>query len=106
LRKTSISEDNKNLISEFALDCINHEVSHARVEKYIQQLRYLAEWLGKNFRDATKEDIIELIGRLEEATYVVGGLKSLSLPAPSGTTRLNKIRSLRISCQKLKYFNR
>jgi integrase len=68
-RASNVSKENKSLITEFALDCLNSEISYARVEKYIQQLRYLAGWLGKDFHDATKEDIKGLVGRLRLEGY-------------------------------------
>ena len=69
VEKSEITEENKARIIEFALDCLNSELSYSRIEKYLQQLRQLALWLGKDFKEASRQDIKKLIGKLNMKGY-------------------------------------
>jgi integrase len=76
LEDPEVLDSNKELVLRFDAFCRANKVSYSRRWHYVQQLGQLAKWLGDiDFHDATKEDIIVLVGRLEEATYVLGGVE-------------------------------
>jgi len=67
--RNPISTRNSELIKRFEDYCFSEGLSEARVVKYLQSLRKIAEWLGKDFDKATKEDIERLVKRLERSDY-------------------------------------
>ncbi len=76
----AVLESNKKLILRFDSFCRANKVSYSRRWHYVQWLGRLARWLGGiDFREATKDDIIKLVGELEE-------LRNPSLSAPNGIT--------------------
>ena len=66
----SISERNKEVILRFKDEAFANGLSKGRVIKYIYDFTKLSEWLGKDFEDATKEDIKELVVKIEQSHYV------------------------------------
>jgi len=66
----SISYRDKELILRFKDDCFAKGLSTARVVKYVYHLIRLNEWLSKDFEDATKEDIQNLVIKIEKCSYV------------------------------------
>jgi len=64
-----ISRRNANLISSFEEACTAQGLSKARIAKYIQTTRKLAEWLGKDFDKANRADIQKLVGWIERQDY-------------------------------------
>jgi integrase len=70
--KTSpISSKNKSLILGFIDECFAEGLSKGRAIKYAYYLLRLAEWLGKDFKTATKEDLKELLRKIEMSSYAV-----------------------------------
>ncbi len=69
LESSGLHEENKNFILEFHRIAIAEGLSLARTIKYVVTLQTLARLLGKPFSDATKEDVIELIRKLEVRDY-------------------------------------
>jgi len=67
--RNPISTRNSELIKRFEDYCFSEGLSEARVVKYLQSLRKIAEWLGKDFDKATKEDIERFVKRLERSDY-------------------------------------
>jgi len=63
----SISEENKKLIYKFKDFAFSSGISTGRVVRYLFDLRTMAQFLGKNFKDANKDDIVELVGKLERS---------------------------------------
>lgn len=66
---SSISQRNKDLILKFKEDCFANGLSKGRAIKYIYHLKKLNEWLGKNFEDATREDIKKLVIKTEQSPF-------------------------------------
>lgn len=66
----SISKGNKELILGFKEECFANGLSKGRVIKYIYYLIKLSEWLGMDFEDASKEDIKDLVIKIERSPYV------------------------------------
>ncbi|MFH2106170.1 MAG: tyrosine-type recombinase/integrase [Candidatus Micrarchaeota archaeon] len=60
-----VSEENKEDIVSFSKVKLAKGCTHARVSKIIYSLRCLAVWLKGSFKQATKDDLIALIGDLE-----------------------------------------
>jgi len=73
LRRTQADKDvckaNKEIISSFAKDRLAKGIGKLRVSKCIYCLRYMAHWLKKPYTDATKDDLIQLIGEVENKPY-------------------------------------
>lgn len=69
IRNSDLFEENKQKLFEFYKECIVRGYSKARTIKYINTLYYIAKLLGKPFSEVKKEDIVELIRRIEEKGY-------------------------------------
>ena len=65
----TISAENKKLILSFAKMKIAKGVTRIRVVKLLYTVRCLASWLNKPFGQATKDDLIELVGEIETKQY-------------------------------------
>ena len=66
---SNISDKNRELILKFHDECFSNGLSIDRVLFYLDRLFKIAQWLRKDFQTATKEDIKELIGRIERSNY-------------------------------------
>ena len=64
-----VSLENKALILRFSKDRLAKGASGFRVVKVIYCMRYLAKWLKKLFGEASKEDLLSLVGDLEAMEY-------------------------------------
>lgn len=64
-----ISEKNSAIISKFESYGISEGPSKARVTKYVYTLRKIAEMLDKNFDEATRTDMEQLVNELEQSDY-------------------------------------
>ncbi|MCI0504435.1 site-specific integrase [Candidatus Micrarchaeota archaeon] len=60
-----VSKENKESIISFSKVRLAKGASHGRVAKVVYCLRFLAAWLNKPFGNATKENLIALVGGLE-----------------------------------------
>ena len=60
---------NKALISSFAKDRLAKGIGKLRVAKCIYCLRYMAHWLKIPYSEATKDDLIQLVGEMENQPY-------------------------------------
>ncbi len=69
LRKDNIGTENIRDISSFSKIKLAKGVSPGRAAKIIHCLRLLAKRLRKPFRQATKDDLIALVGNLERSDY-------------------------------------
>lgn len=69
LRKDDIGEENIRDIVSFSEVKLAKGVSPGRAAKIIHCLRLLAKRLRKPFREATKDDLIALVGNLERSEY-------------------------------------
>ena len=69
LKKSKIESQNKDSILRFYEHLLTQGRSLARTVKYILTMRMIARWLNKPFEDATKEDIIKLVQRIELSDY-------------------------------------
>lgn len=64
-KSESISEENRELILDFRDFCFAEDLSVERVEHYLHILNKIAERMkmnGVDFSDASKDDIVELVG--------------------------------------------
>lgn len=68
-KQEGIGEENIREIETFSKIRLAKGSSHGRVAKVVYCIRFLALWLGKPFREATKDDLIALVGALEEKDY-------------------------------------
>jgi len=62
-------EHNRKLIIDFYNDCMARGLSVSRILKYMYSLLNVSKWLSKDFEDASKEDIVRLVGRIESNSY-------------------------------------
>jgi len=65
LKKSSISKKNIEVIERFVDSCIADGMSAGRVAKYIHTIKRWAIWLDKDFDMVTKEDIAQVITKLQ-----------------------------------------
>ena len=63
-----VCDENKQAIVSFSKVRLAKGSSHGRVAKIVYCLRFLAHWLKKPYSQATKDDLIGLIGDLESNT--------------------------------------
>ncbi|MEK6979375.1 MAG: tyrosine-type recombinase/integrase [Candidatus Micrarchaeota archaeon] len=68
-KQKGIGKENIEEIKAFANIRLAKGSGHGRVAKVIYCLRFLAIWLQKPFKEATKDDLINLIGSLETKDY-------------------------------------
>ncbi|MCX6821798.1 MAG: tyrosine-type recombinase/integrase [Candidatus Aenigmarchaeota archaeon] len=61
--------NNKALIDKFLEFCKANGLSQLRITKYYYTLPKIAEWLNKPFGKVTKDDMIKLVGKIEETDY-------------------------------------
>jgi len=66
LISSNLDEESKQKVLEFHKDSLIRGIGKGRLVKYLFTLRYLGLLLGKPFSSSKKEDIAELIGRIEE----------------------------------------
>jgi len=64
-----LSERNVELIKRFERVLFSSGIGSARVAHYLNTLRKLAEMLGKDFDSATKQDIEDLVYRIERGDH-------------------------------------
>lgn len=64
-QEKKICEENKQAIISFSKVRLAKGSSHGRVAKVVYCMRFWAIWLGKPFSQATKEDLISVVGELE-----------------------------------------
>ena len=64
-----ICKENIEAIISFSKVKLAKGTSYGRVAKTVYCLRFLARWLKKPFRKATKDDLIALVGELEQKKY-------------------------------------
>jgi len=69
IRNSSIDEESKRRILEFYQECIVRGYSKARIIKYLDTLERIARDLGKPLTQAKKEDIVNLIAKIEQRGY-------------------------------------
>lgn len=69
LKQSRIGSRNKVSILKFHEHCLSQGLSLARTIKYITTMRMIARWLNKPFEDATKEDILKLVQKVELSDY-------------------------------------
>ena len=65
----SIDEESKQKILDFYKECIVRGYSKARIIKYLVTLERIARDLGKPLTQAKKEDIVNLIAKIEQRGY-------------------------------------
>jgi len=65
-RDEKIIPENKKLIFEFDRYIVGLGLKHERRYKYFNQLRWLSKALGKPYPEATKEDMIRVVGGVEQ----------------------------------------
>ena len=69
IRNSSIDEESKQSILNFYQECIVRGYSKARIIKYLDTLERIAKNLGKPLTQAKKEDIVNLIAKIEQRNY-------------------------------------
>lgn len=69
LRSNSLSKENSESILQFYRQLVAEGVGIARQIKYISTLRRIASLLNKPFADATKNDIIDFVAKIEKEDY-------------------------------------
>ena len=68
-KEKGIGEENIREIEMFSKIRLAKGSGYGRVAKVVYCIRFLARWLGKPFREATKDDLIALVGELETKDY-------------------------------------
>jgi len=64
-KDSGVSEKNRQLIVSFSKVRLARGSGHGRVAKVVYCMRNMAIWLNKPFEEATKDDIISMVGGLE-----------------------------------------
>lgn len=65
VKNSNLSQNNKDLILKFKDECISKGLTIDRALFYLEKLSRIAQFLNKDFIDATKEDLEELVRRIE-----------------------------------------
>ena len=69
IKRSAISDEDKQLLSQFHKRCIIDGLSKARIAKYLDTLGRIAKWLNKPFQEVKKEDIMDFVRRVESNDY-------------------------------------
>jgi site-specific recombinase XerD len=69
VEEANITGQNKKLILRFHKHCYAEGLSTPRIQHYVLKLRQLAEWLGKDFAKATREDVEGVVRKIEQMDY-------------------------------------
>lgn len=69
VQNSHISEINKSLIFKFKDECLSNGLSIDRALFYVDKLYMIARFLKKNFPQVTKEDLKELVRKIELKDY-------------------------------------
>lgn len=69
IKKSEISKENKKTILDFKRQCFIDGLSSARILFYLHKLLRLAEWLKKDFKDTTIEDVRNLVEKIEQQDW-------------------------------------
>jgi hypothetical protein len=64
IKSSGISESNKQLIFEYESYCYAAGLRTARILKHLTELKVLTEMFGKEFREASKLDVMKLLERI------------------------------------------
>jgi integrase/recombinase XerD len=73
---TDVSEANKRTILRFLRDLESENVGIPRLTKYLFTMPVIGEKLGKNFNDATREDIKRIVSEINQSTKYSDWTKS------------------------------
>ncbi len=65
IRASNISRSNKQLIFKFESYCFAEGLSIARVLKHLTELKLLADMVGKDFRNMTRQEMMKLVEHIE-----------------------------------------
>lgn len=68
-RSKKLSKQDREDILAFADQCAAEGISTGRILKYVYHLRTLSKLLRKSFRNAEREDVMKLVGKLEQSDY-------------------------------------
>jgi len=69
IRSSSIDEGNKKALLNFHRECVIQGLSKARIVKYLDTLYRITEWLNKPFEEVRRDDIADLVQRIESNGY-------------------------------------
>ena len=67
--KKNLSKENKETIKKFMSFCLADGVGVGRIEKYLYHLRKFCLWSKKNLLELTKDDVVNLVGKVETLKY-------------------------------------
>ncbi len=68
-KSRKISKRNKELLLKFQRDCFAQGLSIVRVERYLYLLKNIISWLNKDLDKANKEDLLDLVQKIERMDY-------------------------------------
>ncbi len=69
LEGSEICRENKDAIQKFAIDSLAQGRAPSNVTKYVLQLKVCARILGKPFSESCREDVVRVVGILENSGY-------------------------------------
>ncbi|MEK6898379.1 MAG: tyrosine-type recombinase/integrase [Nanoarchaeota archaeon] len=69
IKKSSMPEQNKEKILEFANYCLANSVGKNKTSRYLYDLHNISIWLNKKFEDTTKKDIEKIMVKIQETKY-------------------------------------
>lgn len=69
IKNSSISKANKKAILDFKTYCAVEGLSVSRAYFYVSKLYLIAQWLNKDFKSATKKDIMRIVEKVGKMKY-------------------------------------
>lgn len=69
IHESEFCEENKKALVNFHRDCVIHGLSKARIAKYLDTLFRTTRWLGKPFSNVGRDDIANVVERIETNGY-------------------------------------
>lgn len=69
IQSSDLYEDNRKELLNFYRECVLQSLSKARISKYLDTLQRIVKWLDKPLQEVKKEDIIDLVHKIERNGY-------------------------------------
>ncbi len=93
---------NNQLIRRFANDCLVVGLGPVRVHKYLYHLKWMAKWLGKDFREVDESGIRALVGKIETSSFAANTKRDFSIAIKKLFSWLSEVGESQVSTDWIK----
>ena len=93
---------NNQLIRRFANDCLVVGLGPVRVHKYLYHLKWMAKWLGKDFREVDENGIRALVGKIETSSFAANTKRDFRIAIKKLFSWLSEVGESQVSTDWIK----